>query len=212
MPASAPPKRLSAEGPTVHPSATLVDCALGAYTEVGARARLTEVTMGAYSYVVEDVEAFCTTIGKFANIAAQARLNPGNHPLDRASLHHFQYRSAMYGLGEDDAAFFDWRRRFPVTLGHDTWVGHGAIVLPGVTVGTGAVVGAGAVVTKDVPDYAIVVGNPARLLRFRVPDPLAQALTRIAWWDWPHPLLQERMADFRGLSVEAFCARYDPGV
>ena len=98
------------------------------------------------------------------------RINPGNHPLWRAALHHFTYRSRSYDLHpEDDREFFDWRRAHPVVLGDDVWIGHGAILLPGVKIGTGAVVGAGAVVTKDVPPFTIVAGVPAKTLRRRVP-------------------------------------------
>ncbi|SDH29419.1 DapH/DapD/GlmU-related protein [Roseospirillum parvum] len=203
-------KILSPDGPTVDPSARVSDCRLGRFTEVGPRARLTEVTLGDYSYVVEDAEITYTTIGRFANIAAQVRINPGNHPMERASQHHFQYRSEMYGLGPDDAAFFEWRRSFWTEIGHDTWIGHGAVILPGVSVGLGAVVGAGAIVTRPVPDYAIVVGNPARVLRPRFPEHIQAALKRIAWWDWSHEHLKQRLGDFRTLSVDAFCRKYDP--
>ena len=75
------------------------------------------------------------------------------------------YRSSAYGLGPDDPAFFEWRRSSPVTLGHDVWIGHGAVVLPSVSIGNGAAVGAGAIVTKDVPPFAVVAGNPARVVR-----------------------------------------------
>ena len=132
--------------PTVDPTAQLRDTSLGAYCEVGARTILHEVTMGDYSYVVNDSSIIYSEIGKFCSIAAHTRINPGNHPLERAALHHFSYRSVSYGLGEeDDADFFQWRRDHRVTLGHDVWIGHGAIVLPGVTIGTGAAIGAGSV-------------------------------------------------------------------
>ncbi len=79
----------------------------------------------------------------------------------------------------------------------------------GVSMGNGAVAGAGAIVTKDVPDYAIVVGNPARLLRYRFSPEVVRALQRIAWWNWPHDQLGRAMEDFRHLSAEAFCEKYD---
>ena len=120
--------------------------------------------MDDYSYVVNDAQITYTTIGKFCSIAAMTRINPGNHPMQRASQAHFTYRASAYFPGEsDDAEFFAWRREHHVHIGHDVWIGHGAIVLPGRNVGTGAVVAAGAIVTKDVPAYTIVAGNPARL-------------------------------------------------
>jgi len=93
--------------PTIDPSATVRDTTLGAYTEVGARTSLIEVEMGDYSYVVNDAEIIYTTIGKFCSIAAMTRINPGNHPMHRATQAHFTYRSSTYFSGEqDDAEFF----------------------------------------------------------------------------------------------------------
>jgi phosphonate metabolism protein (transferase hexapeptide repeat family) len=200
-------KRLS-EAPTIDPTARLHATTLGKWTEVGARCVLHEVTLGDYTYVVHDSDLAYTTTGRFCSIAAATRINPGNHPLERAALHHFTYRSAMFDMGPDDDAFFEWRRNSPVTLGHDVWIGHGAIVLPGVRVGTGAAIGAGAVVTKDVPDFAIMVGVPARILRFRFPEEVRKALLAIAWWDFPHARLREVLADLRVLDATAFCRKY----
>ena len=202
-------KMLSVE-PTVDPSARLRDARLGAYCEVGARTILQEVTMGDYSYVVNDAQITYTTIGKFCSIAAMTRINPGNHPTHRAAQAHFTYRASAYFPQEsDDAEFFEWRRSHRVHIGHDVWIGHGAIVLPGRSVGTGAVVAAGAIVTKDVPAYTIAAGNPARAIKRRFPESIAGRLAALAWWDWDHETLRGALPDFRKLAVEDFLEKYE---
>jgi phosphonate metabolism protein (transferase hexapeptide repeat family) len=196
--------------PLVHPTASVRESRLGRYTEVGARTSVIESELGDYSYVVNDSDIIYTCIGKFCSIAAQTRINPGNHPMHRASQSHFTYRSSRYFPGEsDEAAFFDWRRSQPVDIGHDVWIGHGAIVLPGQKIGTGAVVAAGAVVSKDVPDYCIVAGVPARVVRRRFEPGISDRLLRLHWWDWDHERLHKALGDFRTLSVEAFLERYN---
>ena len=197
------------EQPSIHRTASVRATTFGRWCEVGARTKVAESSFGDYSYVVNDSDIIYATIGKFCSIAAHTRLNPGNHPLDRVMLSHVGYRSSAYGLGPDDPGFFNWRRSSPVTLGHDVWIGHGAVVLPGVTVGTGAAVGAGAIVTKDVPEFAVVAGNPGRVLRKRFSDAVIADLLRIAWWDWPHERIGAAMADFRTLGAEEFCRRHD---
>jgi phosphonate metabolism protein (transferase hexapeptide repeat family) len=195
--------------PHVDPSAKLVDSTLGAYTEVGPRTILQEVTLGDYSYVVNDAQITYTTIGKFCSIAAMTRINPGNHPMHRATQAHFTYRASAYFPGEaDDADFFDWRRSHHVTFGHDVWIGHGAVILPGRNIGTGAVVAAGAIVTKDVPPYTIVAGNPARIVRRRFSEGVEAGLMDLAWWNWDHETLRRALPDFRGLPVEDFISKY----
>ena len=166
--------------------------------------------MDDYSYVVNDSQITYTTIGKFCSIAAMTRINPGNHPMQRATQAHFTYRSSAYFPGEaDDAEFFAWRREHHVHIGHDVWIGHGAVILPGRNVGTGAVIAAGAIVTKDVPAYTIVAGNPARRSArgFRKPSP--DGLAALAWWDWDHEALRTALPDFRKLGVDAFLEKYE---
>jgi phosphonate metabolism protein (transferase hexapeptide repeat family) len=202
-------KMLSLE-PTIDATASVRESSLGAYTEVGARTILLDVTMGDYSYAVNDAQITYTTIGKFCSIAAMTRINPGNHPMHRASQAHFTYRASAYFSGEsDDAEFFEWRREHRVHIGHDVWIGHGAIVLPGRSVGTGAVVAAGAIVTKDVPAYTIVAGNPARPIKRRFPEAITSRLAELAWWDWDHEALRTALPDFRRLGVEDFLAKYE---
>jgi phosphonate metabolism protein (transferase hexapeptide repeat family) len=165
--------------------------------------------MGDYSYVVNDAQITYTTIGKFCSIAAMTRINPGNHPMHRATQAHFTYRASAYFPGEsDDVDFFDWRRAHHVSIGNDVWIGHGAVVLPGRQIGTGAVIAAGAVVTKDVAPYTIVAGNPARVIRRRFSEAAERGLTELAWWDWDHEALRMALPDFRKLSVEDFLGKY----
>jgi phosphonate metabolism protein (transferase hexapeptide repeat family) len=195
--------------PLVHETATVRDCTLGRYTEVGARTSIIETALGDYSYIVNDGEVIYTTIGKFCSIAAMARINPGNHPMWRASQSHFTYRaSAYFDDAEDEPTFFDWRRAHPVTIGHDVWIGHGAIILPGRSVGDGAVIAAGAIVAKDVPPYSIVAGTPARIVRPRFEGAIARRLQALQWWDWDHGHLRGALDDFRHLPIEAFLEKH----
>lgn len=196
--------------PLIDPTADITASRLGRYTQVGARTSLHEVELGDYSYVVDDADIAYARIGRFVSIAAHTRINPGNHPMERASQSHFTYRASAYFEGEsDEDGFFAWRRAHAVDIGHDVWIGHGAIVLPGRTVGTGAVIAAGAIVTKDVESYTIVGGNPARPIRRRFSQAIAARLQALAWWEWPHDALRAALPDFRTLPVEAFLDKYE---
>jgi phosphonate metabolism protein (transferase hexapeptide repeat family) len=196
--------------PFIHPGAVVRNSRLGAFVEVGEGAHLLEAVFGDYSYTGRHSDIAYSVLGKFVNVAAFVRLNPGEHPYHRASLHHFMYRSSYYWPGEEDeAAIFDWRRSRPVRVGHDSWIGHGAVILKGINVGNGAIIGASAVVTKDVPPYAVVAGAPARLIKWRHPPRIAERLQALAWWDWTHDALRHALPDFRALSAEAFLEKYE---
>lgn len=195
--------------PLVHDSATLNACSLGKYTEIDARCRLLETTLGDYSYIMQDGEVFAADIGKFVNIASHVRINATNHPSWRATQHHFTYRAGDYfDDAENETAFFDWRRDHKVTIGHDVWIGHGATLLPGVTVGNGAVIGAGAVVSKPVQPYEIVGGVPAKHIKKRFNDEIGTRMDALGWWNWDHDQLRQALDDFRKLTAEEFLNRY----
>lgn len=198
------------ETPVVDPTASVNNSVLGKYTEVGANCHVNRSTLGDYSYCVEGTQIAYAEIGKFANIAANVRIYASKHPMQRASLHHFTYRSSWYFEGEaDDAAFFEWRAENNIEIGHDTWIGHGAVIMPGVKVGQGAIIGSNAVVTKDVQDFAIAVGVPAKPIRQRFPAPIADRLLALGWWDWSHEKLHQALPDFRALEIEAFLEKYE---
>lgn len=202
------PGQLSPE-PTVDESALVVGSRLGAWTEVGPRSELHEVELGDYSYVCTGCHLMYCQVGKFVNIANNARINPSNHPYQRATLHHFTYRSSQYGFGPDDESIFDWRKnQQKVIIGHDVWIGHGAVVLPGVTIGNGAIVAAGAVVSHDVEPYTIVAGVPANFKKIRFPKAVAENLEKIRWWDFSHEELGRALSDFRSLDVLGFIEKY----
>jgi hypothetical protein len=199
--------RLS-EQPLVHKTAVVLDTTLGRYTEVSERCHVNESTLGDYSYMMRECEVWAADIGKFVNIASHARINATNHPVWRATLHHFTYRAADYFAdAETENGFFDWRRDNAVTIGHDVWIGHGVTILPGVTIGNGAVIGAGAVVSRDVEPYTIVGGVPA--IKRRFPVEIGERMDRLAWWDWPHDRLRVALDDFRTLDADAFLDRHE---
>jgi hypothetical protein len=172
-----------------------------------ALTHLEETTLDDYSYICPNVQVIYTDIGKFSNIASMCRINPGFHPMERPTLHHFTYRSEEYGFdSKDDEEFFHWRRLQKVTIGHDTWIGHGVVIMPGIKIGHGAVIGSNSVVTRDIPPYAIAVGSPAKVIRRRFSKDISDALEKTEWWNWDHQTIEERFEDFK--DIRAFIWKY----
>lgn len=121
-------------------------------------------------------------IGRFCSIAAETRfiMNGGNHATDWFSTFPFP----VFGGGWEVAMPEAWPNRGDTVVGHDVWIGWGATIMPGVRIGNGAIIATASVVTRDVPPFAIVGGNPARLIRYRFDEETRQALEEIAWWNW----------------------------
>ncbi|MBV8697972.1 MAG: acetyltransferase [Bradyrhizobium sp.] len=195
----------------IDPTVRLREAEIGRRCEILANTRVEYASLGDYSYLGENCEVADAVIGKFTAIASAVRIGAPNHPMDRPSQHRFTYCPEYYDASATrDRDFFADRRAAKVVIGNDCWIGHGAIILPSVTVGDGAVIAAGAVVSRNVPSYTIVGGVPARPIRRRFSNAVAEKLRRIAWWDWPDEVIFKRLADFQSESIEQFCERYEP--
>lgn len=119
-----------------------------------------------------------TTVGRYCSIAHGVRVMNRNHPMDFRSTHAFFFNPELGRCKEDLVDFT------PLEIGNDVWIGTNALIMPNVRkIGDGAVVAAGAVVNKDVPPYAVVVGNPARVVRFRFPENVIAQLQASRWWE-----------------------------
>ena len=130
-------------------------------------------------------------IGRFCAIASGVRfVMPGaNHAERGPSTFPFGVFGPPWDATMD--IVMSAPSRGDTVVGHDVWLGYSALVLPGVTIGHGAVVAAASVVARDIPPYAVVVGNPARVVRSRFSADDVERLLRAAWWDWPVELVTE---------------------
>lgn len=137
------------------------------------------IDVGLYSYGCFDQWRMPgpLVIGRYCSIAKTVRSAPINHPFDAITTHPALYER-KFGVVENDIHYDD-----PQVIEDDVWIGHNAMILPSCRrIGRGSIIGAGAIVTRDVPRYAVVAGNPAKILRERFPTELQQALEESCWW------------------------------
>ncbi|GLZ79681.1 acetyltransferase [Actinorhabdospora filicis] len=174
------------------------------------------IEVGDYSYYddPDDATAFETrnvlyhygpeklVIGGFCALATGVRfvMNGANHRVDGPSTYPFPMLGGAWAEHVDLVA--DLPNRGDTIVGNDVWIGNGATIMPGVRIGHGAIVGAGALVARDVPDYGVVAGNPARLIRRRFSDADIDRLLAIAWWDWPVEKITANMRAIMAGTVE----------
>ena len=140
-------------------------------------------------------------IGKFVSIAAGVGIGLGNHRIDSVSSYPF----STFGKWWPSAGTaIDHVTKGDVVIGNDVWIGANAFITSGVTIGDGAVIAALAVVTKDVPPYAIVGGNPARVLRYRFPADVIDRLLQVTWWDWSDQKIDSYLPLMYGEDIKLF--------
>jgi acetyltransferase-like isoleucine patch superfamily enzyme len=149
------------------------------------------VTIGAFTYSWTLVTGSIRSIGRYCSFASQITFGDMEHPTDSLSTSSFIYdKGWMWGAFADRVGA---KRPLtleikslnqPIEIGNDVWIGNGAYIKRGVQLGDGCIVGAKAVVTRDVPPYAIVGGNPARIIRYRFAETLCKRLQESRWWDY----------------------------
>jgi len=133
-----------------------------------------------------------TTIGRYCSVAAGVRIINRDHPVHFKSTHAFFFNPKLGWCKEEVIPYI------PIEIGSDVWIGHGAVILANVTqIGHGAVISAGAVVNKNVPPYAIVVGNPGRVVRYRFPPEVIETLLASRWWQKDIEELQQDLDEFQ---------------
>lgn len=164
--------------------------------------------IGRFTYVSGLANINYTSIGNFCSIAAHLLCGLGDHPTNFLSTHpSFFSTTKQCGVTFSDKDYYSENQK--ITIGSDVWIGARVFIRDGVTIGNGAIIGAGSVVTKDVPDYAIVGGVPAKIIRFRYPDDIIAKLMNIEWWNWEHSLIKETQCYFIKNNVDDFIAWYD---
>lgn len=139
-----------------------------------------DIEIGLYSYGgcfnIENIPPG-TRIGRYGSFAS-FKVFSRNHPLNYISTHPFFYNTSLGYVKEEKVI------HTKLHIGHDVWIGQNAFIMPRVSeIGNGAVIGAGAVVTKDVPPYAVVVGNPGRILKYRFAKYIIDEIQQMSWWD-----------------------------
>ncbi|MCB1411428.1 MAG: CatB-related O-acetyltransferase [Rhodobacter sp.] len=141
------------------------------------------------------------TIGPFAQIAHGVRFitSSANHPLGGLTAYPFR----IYDMATTAPYIAEAATHGDTVIGPDVWLGFDARVLPGVTIGAGAIVAACAVVTRDVPPYAVVAGNPARVVKSRFDPATIGRLMRLAWWDWPIAAVLEALPALESGDIDA---------
>lgn len=163
-------------------------------------------TIGDYSYISMNSWVSHTTIGKFCSIGPNLLCGWGIHPTDGISTSPMFY-STMKQNGTTLSKTCKIEERKPIKIGNDVFIGANVTILDGVTIGDGAVIGAGAVVSKDVPPYAIAVGCPIKIMRYRLNEKQVNALSRIKWWDFDDEKLKDVEKYF--FDIDGFVKKYD---
>lgn len=162
--------------------------------------------IGDYTIISINAYISMTRVGKFSSLGPNLFCGWGIHPttgISTASMFYSTKKQNGFALTDKDKI----EERKLITIGNDVFIGANVTVLDGVTIGDGAIIGAGAVVSKDIPDYAIAVGNPIKIIRYRFNDDQISALKRIQWWNFEEDKLQDIEKMF--FNIDEFIKKYD---
>ncbi len=182
------------------------DTKVGKYVKFYRPSHIYNCEIGDYTYISKNANISMSHIGKFCSIGPNFLCGWGIHPTNGLSTSPFFYSTRQQN-GFTLAAEDKIEERKLVTIGNDVFIGANVTILDGVTIGDGAIIGAGAVVTKDIPDYAIAVGCPIKIIKYRFSDDQIAALKRIQWWEFDEDKLHNIEKMF--FNVDEFIDKYD---
>ena len=168
---------------------------LGEYIRIDRNNYIWCTEMKRHCYTGKNTSIIAAEVGSFVSVSWNVTIGGADHDYSKLSTHSFIYND-YDELRPEGAEGYD-RFSSPCVIKNDVWIAANAVILRGVTVGNGSVVGAGAVVTKDVPDYAIVAGVPARIIGYRFEDSIIKMLNEVCWWNWNDETIRRNYHLFR---------------
>ncbi|WP_313504603.1 CatB-related O-acetyltransferase [Kaistella carnis] len=157
--------------------------------------------LGYCSYIGSNSKVLHSEIGKYCSIAWNVTIGPANHDYKKFTSHDFLYNTFYDILEKDEDPIYN-RFEKKTIIGNDVWIGANSTILNGITVGDGAVIGANTIVTKNVPPYGIVVGNPGILIKFRFSSDIISQLLKLKWWDLSKEVLKENFNIFKSNDIQ----------
>lgn len=160
-------------------------------SHIGTNCNIIDCSLSRYSYISHDSQFVNTDIGAFCSISDHVDCGDAEHPMEWVSMSPV-FQNVKHSGVKARFSKFDLPEHKRTSIGNDVWIGHNVTIRQGVNIGNGAVVGSGAVVTKDVPDYAIVGGVPAQIIRFRFDEETINALLALEWWNWSDEKIAQR--------------------
>lgn len=189
---------------TIHISSTILgNCIFEGRNKIGAHNYLRNVNIGLFTNIGDNNQFSFAKIGRFCSIGSNITLITATHPLNLVSTHHIFYKSIGHKESFNEKDLYNDRitidNGLSLDVGNDVWIGDRVIIKGGIHIKDGAVIGMGAVVTKDVPPYAIVGGNPAKIIRYRFEASIVEQLLEIEWWNWPKDKIKEKAILFLDL-------------
>lgn len=177
------------------------DAQMGKNVKIYSPSHISASSIGDYSYIAKNSYISMTTIGKFCSIGPNLVCGWGIHPTNGISTSPMFYSTRKQNgmtLSDTDKV----TERKPIRIGNDVFIGANVTILDGVTIGDGAVIGAGAVVSKDIPPYAVAVGCPIKIIRYRFDEEKIKTLRKIEWWNFDEEKLKEVESYF--FNVDSF--------
>lgn len=174
---------------------TVESCTVHQPSKIGKNCELTDVVLNSYSYISRNSVISHAVIGKFCSVGPNCLIGWGIHPLNGISTSPMFYSTWMQN-GMTLSPINKIEERKLIEIGNDVFIGMNVTILDGVKIGNGAVIGAGAVVSKNIPAYAVAIGNPIRILRFRFDGATISKLENSKWWDSELDKLQEMEKHF----------------